>query len=170
MRLDKVMRNWLEQNQLSRQQINTLQIALWLGEKCDLKDPFICCMRRVLLRAFVIYQRRDFLEIEIFQRHQQDLSDRLKRCLSLQTLTQKSWQLQTSYVKFPYWLCLFIPTTAPSVSFQSLEKESCSFFSSNLKSPEAKTEPRNRPLISSIYHQLRMSLIWKFLQSDLKKN
>lgn len=94
-------------NQLSRYQKKALDVALFTEVSEIGDDLFTLRMKRLLLRAFVIYQRHQHLSAEASCKHQLNFQKRLKECLELNS--DKKTQI-------PYYLLIFLTEVCPSVS------------------------------------------------------
>jgi hypothetical protein len=124
-------------NHLSKRQQKTLKIALWAEEKLD--EEVAPQMKRLLLRAFAVYRRRDRLSSDTLAWYRHNLKQRFRECLS-QTEHQHLRRSPLCFTRFPYYLFLLLdePSNTPLVSQQN----------------------QNQLLISSISKKGRFTVWW----------
>lgn len=127
----------LNANHLSKRQQKTLQIALWAEEELD--EEVAPQVKRLLLRAFAVYRRRDRLPADTLARHRHNLKQQLRECLS-QTEHQHLRRSPLCFTRFPYYLFLLLDelSSTPLVSQQN----------------------QNQLLISSISEKGRFAIWW----------
>ncbi|WP_199313527.1 hypothetical protein [Leptolyngbya sp. FACHB-671] len=108
----------LNANPLSKRQQNTLQIALWAEEKLD--EQVAPQIKRLLLRAFAVYRRRDRLSADTLARYRHDLKQQFKECLT-QREHQHLRRSPLCFTRFPYYLFLLLddPSNTPLISQQN---------------------------------------------------
>ncbi|RAM53138.1 MAG: hypothetical protein C6Y22_02240 [Hapalosiphonaceae cyanobacterium JJU2] len=93
---------------LSKRQKHALAMALWMENKSDRTNHiFARRMKRLLLRAFVIYQRRQQLSSEQLNKYHLDYKNRLKQCLAIMPESKICWQGDKFQIKIPFYLSLF---------------------------------------------------------------
>jgi hypothetical protein len=95
----------LNANHLSKRQQKTLQIALWAEEKLD--EQVAPRMKRLLLRAFAVYRRRDRLSADTLARYRHTLKQQFRECLS-QSEHQHLRRSPLCFARFPYYLFLLL--------------------------------------------------------------
>ncbi|MCA1990955.1 MAG: hypothetical protein LDL41_02755 [Coleofasciculus sp. S288] len=96
-----------ELNQLSQRQKSALIKALWVADAPD-NTVFMLRMKRLLLRAFVIYQRREQLSADSLDKYCCDLRRRLKQCFALHSKDRLGIGLNKCHTPIiPYYLFLF---------------------------------------------------------------
>jgi hypothetical protein len=107
----------LNANHLSKRQQKTLQIALWAEEKLD--EEVALQTRRLLLRAFAVYRRRDRLSADTLARYRHILKQQFRECLN-QLEYRHSRRSPLCFTGFPYYLFLLLdePSNIPLVSQQ----------------------------------------------------
>lgn len=93
-------------SQLSQRQKNALAKALWLEETANRDSASASCMKQLLLRAYVIYQRRDQLTAEALSQYHDDLKRRLNKCLELHNKQKR--RFIRYYAPIPYYLFWFL--------------------------------------------------------------
>ncbi|TBR60172.1 hypothetical protein BLD44_008450 [Mastigocladus laminosus UU774] len=94
---------------LSKRQKHALTMALWMGNKSDRTNHiFVRRMKQLLLRAFVIYQRRQQLSSEQLNKYHLDYKNRLKQCLAIMPESKICWQGNRFNIKIPFYLFLII--------------------------------------------------------------
>ncbi|WP_199333451.1 hypothetical protein [Oculatella sp. FACHB-28] len=108
----------LNANHLSKRQQKTLQIALSAEEKLD--QEVAPQMKRLLLRAFAVYRRRDRLPADTLAWHRHSLKRRFRECLN-QREHQHGRRSPLCFTWFPYYLFLLLdePSNTPLVSQQN---------------------------------------------------
>ncbi|MEP0873689.1 hypothetical protein NDA01_28555 [Trichocoleus desertorum AS-A10] len=108
----------LNANHLSKRQQKTLQIALWAEEKLDAQVA--PQTKRLLLRAFAVYRRRDRLAADTLARYRHHLKQQFRECLS-QIEHQPLRRSPLCFTSFPYYLFLLLdePSNTPLVSQQN---------------------------------------------------
>ncbi len=87
---------------------------MWAGEAPDLKQtPWARRIKTLLLRAFVIYQRREQFSPEVFERHRCDLKRRWQQCVFLMLNERHSRWGKRQYTLIPYYWFALIASEAP---------------------------------------------------------
>ncbi len=86
---------------LSKRQQIALDKALWNIDSSNIAENslFSLRMKWLLLRAFVIYKRRQYFSPDALSKHQQSLQQRLQACLKLQP--KKNFEIP--YYLFSFW-------------------------------------------------------------------
>jgi hypothetical protein len=92
---------------LSKRQKYALAMALWIGNRGDRTHTvFARRIKQLLLRAFVIYQRRQQLSPDQLEKYHLDCKRRLKQCLTVIPEGQNRYK-----TKIPFYLFFFLEQT-----------------------------------------------------------
>lgn len=146
-------------SQCFRGQRNTLTMALWIREiPIDENTIFTRRLKQLLLRAFVIYQRREELSPDKLQKYHCDFKRRLKQYLALQPDVKKT--------QVPYYLFAFLAEIS-STNNQIKCKPILEVKEVSQKSEFVASSSQNNVFLSW-YYKAWLALVWKFLAITTK--
>jgi hypothetical protein len=146
-------------SQIFLRQRNALTMALWIREIPIDEDTILTRrLKQLLLRAFVIYQRRKELSPDKLQKYHSDFKRRLKQYLVLQPESKKT--------TIPYYLFAFLAEISsannqikcePTLEVKQIPQKS-----------ESVASPTQNNVFLSWYYKVWLALVWKFLAITTK--
>lgn len=147
---------------LSKRQQNALAQALWVVPATD-NAVFACRLKWLLLRAFVVYQRREQLSADRLRQYRCDLQQRLQEYILLQSEQMWGWKWRKNYTYIPYYWFAFL--AAISNSPKAVECDKIETASLLLESNTYASKWQN---ILSCYYRIWAVIVDSFIRISTK--